>query len=999
MPVNNSQEEQLRRLHAEIEQTTRKLELAKRRSLKLKEDLSKAKREYEASYLSRRPPDQKALYAAKQLQENKQAKALLRLDALNHENNSLRLTIEGVRRDRLQCNAVMKKVKDALREKERNIQAIDQAARDARGMLQEIVQSQSKAKTDREKQQRDWKLKLRKVQEDLRLERARDLGSLARGGSGAGGGEENQNRGGGTNNPAPPPSRSANPRPPVLPSSRGAAGDQHGTSNHHSLHPQQARELNENRLPALESNNEQSSGSSSRPNAATSSKPKTKQLTISTAPPEEMRVAASGSTSSPSSPRKHPLGGYVNCTPKNLPKTPASVANKDGAGASTSPTSAGGGQLHTAQKNRGELLSRATKPTTPRPPSSDKVKTNVEHAKNAMRRQMAGGAKTPSKTKEGEEGNKGSDINHASGGQSPSEKAKNGKATPKPKRASSAGGRGGRRLVTPATNKEPEPNLEANQFSEHRFMRFIFKAAFCNAIQRRHIKQHQKSIQIYEQAFSTIRSSTGISDIEEIVKIFTKLEERNYSLLVYVNLLSRDIESLSRKRAELLQTRRTEIEKRREDGKLRRQMVQQVQQKIDRFRRMTEENNAQMKAAHIPTEVETLIKNVAAILRDEHRNLLLHNRSLAGNPLSPGVGDHLHSLSLGAGGPLSSGFASSGPSSAGMNNVTGALGGFGTQLIGVPAAYQTNDQGSTAGVMLNQSYLEQVALDEEDVSLVDHLTWIERCLTQWREFLPATVSESISYRNMMPKPFPYTVAHEVKAALSPKKQLPTLLKAADLPHSGAAVLAPPGGVVTSAAGDRDKARGKEDDDSDEDDDHALTREELQSKVNSLLAKRKKKFANVRLTTQRRGSQGEDVLAKITAGAGELKPDSDDSSSLSDSESSSSGFSSSNDSANPTDEQINEIFLKRYKMSKAELVAMAEKMGIALSNLCYLKQEFDMYDEDSSGFIDLDELRELLQKLGEDLSEEELHQAFKELDQDCSGEIEFFEFVEWFTTEE
>merc|ERR1712185_890141 len=84
---------------------------------------------------------------------------------------------------------------------------------------------------------------------------------------------------------------------------------------------------------------------------------------------------------------------------------------------------------------------------------------------------------------------------------------------------------------------------------------------------------------------------------------------------------------------------------------------------------------------------------------------------------------------------------------------------------------------------------------------------------------------------------------------------------------------------------------------------------------------------------------------------------------------------------PTDEEINEIFLKRYKMSKEELQQMAEKMGIQLNNLCYLKQEFDAYDEDRSGYIDVKELKELLEKLGEELSEEELEQAFKELDSD------------------
>merc|ERR1719439_72181 len=106
-----------------------------------------------------------------------------------------------------------------------------------------------------------------------------------------------------------------------------------------------------------------------------------------------------------------------------------------------------------------------------------------------------------------------------------------------------------------------------------------------------------------------------------------------------------------------------------------------------------------------------------------------------------------------------------------------------------------------------------------------------------------------------------------------------------------------------------------------------------------------------------------------------------------------------DGAGPTDDEINEIFLKRYKMSKEELQGMADKMRIQLNNLCYLKQEFDNYDEDRSGYIDVKELKGLLQKLGEELSDEELDQAFRELDSDGSGEIEFFEFVEWFTSED
>merc|ERR1719160_500127 len=92
---------------------------------------------------------------------------------------------------------------------------------------------------------------------------------------------------------------------------------------------------------------------------------------------------------------------------------------------------------------------------------------------------------------------------------------------------------------------------EEDDFSATSMYRKILKLSFLNAIQRRHIKQHQKNIEVFEQAFNTIKSSTGISDIEEIVKIFVKLEERNYSLLTYVNQLNREIESIEMRNRDL----------------------------------------------------------------------------------------------------------------------------------------------------------------------------------------------------------------------------------------------------------------------------------------------------------------------------------------------------------------------------------------------------------------------------------------------------------------
>merc|ERR1712228_482160 len=92
---------------------------------------------------------------------------------------------------------------------------------------------------------------------------------------------------------------------------------------------------------------------------------------------------------------------------------------------------------------------------------------------------------------------------------------------------------------------------EEEAFSEPAMHRRILKLSFLNTIQRRHIKQHQKNIEVFEQAFNTIKSSTGISDIEEIVKIFIMLEQRNFSLLTYVNNLNRDIETLDIRKRKL----------------------------------------------------------------------------------------------------------------------------------------------------------------------------------------------------------------------------------------------------------------------------------------------------------------------------------------------------------------------------------------------------------------------------------------------------------------
>lgn len=104
---------------------------------------------------------------------------------------------------------------------------------------------------------------------------------------------------------------------------------------------------------------------------------------------------------------------------------------------------------------------------------------------------------------------------------------------------------------------------EEKDFCETAMMRRIMKTAFLNCIQRRHIKQHEKTIALFEQAFTTIKQTTGISNIEEIVKIFVLLESKNYSLLTYVNHMNTEIEAL-----EALRLQQQDSDRRRDERHL-----------------------------------------------------------------------------------------------------------------------------------------------------------------------------------------------------------------------------------------------------------------------------------------------------------------------------------------------------------------------------------------------------------------------------------------------
>ena len=56
----------------------------------------------------------------------------------------------------------------------------------------------------------------------------------------------------------------------------------------------------------------------------------------------------------------------------------------------------------------------------------------------------------------------------------------------------------------------------------------------------------------------------------------------------------------------------------------------------------------------------------------------------------------------------------------------------------------------------------------------------------------------------------------------------------------------------------------------------------------------------------------------------------------------------------------------------------------------------MFDRDGNGTIDREELRDVMQQLGEKLSEEDIEEMIQDADQNGDGVIDYKEFVRYMT---
>ena len=97
-----------------------------------------------------------------------------------------------------------------------------------------------------------------------------------------------------------------------------------------------------------------------------------------------------------------------------------------------------------------------------------------------------------------------------------------------------------------------------------------------------HAQVNMEKVQSYEEAFAKIQSATGISDIDELVNTFIKVEDQNFSLFNYVNELNNEIEKLEEQISDI----KNEIEKHKGQGastdNQRKKILKDLEEKLSR---------------------------------------------------------------------------------------------------------------------------------------------------------------------------------------------------------------------------------------------------------------------------------------------------------------------------------------------------------------------------------------------------------------------------------
>ena len=77
--------------------------------------------------------------------------------------------------------------------------------------------------------------------------------------------------------------------------------------------------------------------------------------------------------------------------------------------------------------------------------------------------------------------------------------------------------------------------------------------------------------------------------------------------------------------------------------------------------------------------------------------------------------------------------------------------------------------------------------------------------------------------------------------------------------------------------------------------------------------------------------------------------------------------------------------------------MTETKQISQEKLAEIKENFDFFDRDNNGEIDLDEFTKLLKIISPSSTVDQAASGFSIVDENDDGHIDFDEFIEWWQT--
>ena len=136
-------------------------------------------------------------------------------------------------------------------------------------------------------------------------------------------------------------------------------------------------------------------------------------------------------------------------------------------------------------------------------------------------------------------------------------------------------------------------------------------AKYSKNIEKGDVLASMERVQNFEEAFNKIKSATGISDIEELVRNFIKNEDHNFSLFNYVNEQNNEIEKLEEQIQILREEERKFTTESGEDVHQHKQILRELENKLSSSESMAEKY--EIRAQDLQRSVESLKRGIQSI--------------------------------------------------------------------------------------------------------------------------------------------------------------------------------------------------------------------------------------------------------------------------------------------------------------------------------------------------------------------------------------------------